>query len=38
VEHEVVVLWTREIVEEDSHLWDVVVLDGEGGVKPTAES
>ena len=33
-EHEIVGLWTREITEEDSHLWDVVAFDDEGGFAP----
>ena len=33
-EHEIVGLWTREITEEDAHLWDVVVFDEEGGFAP----
>ncbi len=37
-EHEVVGLWTREIAEEDAHLWDTVVFDEEGGFAPAAKS
>ena len=33
-EHEIVGLWTREITEEDEHLWDTVVFDEEGGLEP----
>lgn len=33
-EHEVVALWTREISEEDDHLWDTVTFDESGGVEP----
>ena len=37
-EHEVVALWTREIDEEDEHIWDTVVFDGEGGFEPAGEA
>lgn len=33
-EHEIVELWTREIAEEDEHLWDTVVFEEGGGVEP----
>lgn len=36
-EHEVVGLWTREISEDDSHLWDTVVFDEEGGFAPVSK-
>lgn len=36
-EHEVVGLWTREIAEEDDHLWDTVVFDEEGGLAPVGK-
>jgi hypothetical protein len=36
--HEIVGLWTREITEEDEHLWDTVVFDEEGGLKPAGEA
>ena len=37
-EHEVVGLWTREIDEEEEHLLDTVVFDGEGGFRPIGEA
>lgn len=37
-EHEVVGLWTREITEDDEHLWDTVAFDEEGGFKPVGEA
>ena len=37
-EHEVVGLWTREIDEEDEHIWDTVAFDGEGGFEPAGEA
>lgn len=37
-EHEIVGLWTREISEEDEHLWDTVVFDEEGSVEPVGET
>ncbi len=37
-EHEVVGLWTREIAEEDEHIWDTVAFDGEGGFEPAGEA
>lgn len=35
-EHRIVELWTREIAEEDAHLWDVVVFDEKGGFEPAS--
>ena len=37
-EHEVVGLWTRDIAEEDEHLWGTVEFDGGGGVRPVGEA
>ena len=37
-EHEVVALWTREITEEDEHLWETVVFDEEGSVAPLGDT
>ena len=33
-EHEIVTLWTREISEEDEHLWNIVLFDEEGSLQP----
>lgn len=33
-EHDIVPLWTREIQEEDEHLWGTVAFDGHGGAEP----
>lgn len=35
--HEVVGLWTREISEEDEHLWDTIVFNDGGGFEPVGE-
>lgn len=37
-EHEIVGLWTREISEEDEHLWDTMVFDEGGGFEPVGEA
>lgn len=37
-EHVVVGLWTREITEEDEHLWDTVAFDETGGFHPVGEA
>jgi len=37
-EHEIVGLWTREITEEDEHLWDTVAFDEKGSVEPVGET
>ena len=33
-EHEIVALWTREITEEDEHLWNTILFDEKGGPQP----
>jgi hypothetical protein len=37
-EHQVVGIWTREIAEEDEHLWNTITFDEEGGFQPVGEA
>ncbi len=37
-DYEIVGLWTREITEEEEHLWNTIAFDDKGGLEPVGEA